>query len=167
MTDNKLTETIEYGQDLAKILPEENLDKLCSRFKRNNYRFATRLLFRGGLRTSEAISNLKWEDLERKENGLEVKVEGWTTRTVVLKDEKILNLYEELQEESGEIFEVRPEEYRRKLCCASRKELQPHDLRRSRVYQLVFKEKASANRLRNELGFSLPAAEQRTKEVKK
>ena len=148
--------------DLGKpILPESSLDQLCSKFRRKNYVFATRLMFRGGLRTGEVISNFNWEDIERKDDELEIEVHGRTTRTVTVEGEKLLKLYEELQEDSGQVFEFSNQRYNSALHQASKGELNAHRLRASRIHHLVNEEDASAKRLSDELGFGLSAAKHR------
>lgn len=156
---------LSYDEVGEAVLPESSLDQLCSKFHRKNYDFATRLIFRGGLRTGEAISNLDWEDIERNDDELEVEVHGRTTRTVTVEGEKLLNLYEDLQEDSGQVFDFSFRKYGLALRKASEGDLTAYRLRVSRLHHLINEEDASAEKLREELGFSLPAAENRIQRV--
>ena len=166
-TDNITQKVSRRGTEKPlKILPEENLDKLVDRFQDKRYKLATRLIYRGGLRPSEGLE-LTWGDLVKKEDCWEAEITtGLADRTVFLNGEKLDKLLQQFIEDEGEVFDFNINTYTSKLQGVTNGEIKPYTLRRSKAYTLAYEDNGSAERLSDELGFSLPTAENRTQEVK-
>lgn len=147
------------------ILPEENLDKLVDRLQDKRYKLATRLIYRGGLRTLEGLE-ITWQDLKRYEDGWRAEITtGLGDRTVFLEGEKLDKLLREFVEEEGKLFDFDRYTYASKLHSASNREIQPYTLRRSRAYDLANDSRLSQKDLQAFFGWSNPEKVERYQQI--
>jgi len=115
--------------------PPENLDELCRRL-RTDQEIVARLIVQSNLRPSEAL-NLRWTDLELKENYYVVEIgEPPINRGLIIDANRLIELLKE-QDKQNRVIDLSFEEFKQDLNSACEETLKPFYLRRGKFLKLA------------------------------